>query len=95
MSLPDLFPRLPTIGLVSDLFPRPPTIGLVKFSSDLLGHQLLHLSWCLLWHQAVLPLLPWRRVVHLLLLLLLTLHPFGEFIVSYLYSFFEDGFAHY
>ena len=60
------------------LSPRLPTTGLVKSSLGLLGHQLLRLNWCLSWHQAVLPLL-WRRVVHLLLLPLLTPHPFGEF----------------
>jgi len=60
------------------LSPRLPTTGLVKSSLGLLGHQLLRLSWCLSWHQAVLPLL-WRRVVPLLLLLLLTPHLFGEF----------------
>ncbi len=58
---------------------RLPTTGLVKSLSGLLGHQLLRLSWCLSWHQSVLPLLPWRRVVPLLLLPLLTPHPFGEF----------------
>jgi len=82
MSSPDLSLLLPTIGLAKSL-------------SGLLGHQLLHLSWCLSWHQAVLPPLLWRRVVHLLLLLLPTPPPFGEFFVSYLYSFLEDGFAHY
>jgi hypothetical protein len=83
MSLPGLFPRLPTIGLVKSL-------------SGLLGHQLLRPSWCLSWLQAVLLLLLWRQVVHLLLLLLLTLPPpFGKFFVSYLYSFLEDGFNRY
>jgi len=75
------------------LSPRLPTIGLVKSSSGLLGHQLLRLSWCLSWHRVVLPLLLWRQVVRLLLLPLLTPHPFGEFFRQ-LSLFFPWGWIH-